>query len=1078
VAIIKVETPQGVVDVEIEGDQPTPQEMADIDRQFFGSPQQQGAEIDLATASLEEIKEYIRQTEGAGAAGTAPQVAPPGAIEGQSVIDPSAVDYETGVKDIPLRMFVSRGDNFAEKVARLNQAGFGTDAILQDNKGEVIIDLDKVSDQTKTRYNIEGTGLRALDEAEGFTKEDIVEFFSETSGPLAGGITASLAASGYGLVPAAALAGAGSAFGYLVDEGFEYAQGLRRETTDDLLQGTAFEFVLGGAGEGLGRTISSVFGRMIKGPGGEEANAARALGRDLTTKYGGSPTVRAANLSPILGRLQAIYEGVFPNEGVAKQNAKALMAYIDDLETSSGIKSNVDKDELLKSLNKTISDIYGTTDDLVKEANKGLEETIDREINKLLKMFDTPDQLQGEAGLAVVKAMEVAKKSFDEDVSRLYKRADELLGGKERAFLPTANLVATAQAIGKESIDFKNSELYNFIIKLKDQNMTLSDANAIRTAIKHSEYDPKLVGAADETAVNGLIKAIDKSFDQAEVVARSRLAKSPKVGGVIGPNGKFIPRAEVESIAEGLDTFRKAQKLYGAGIERFRQVQAEKLFSDYKKAPGNFEPRQLLKEGFLIVPGDATRLKKFLRTIVPSGREAVERPTTLDDVVPNVEVDLGGGRVGSMRDLVKSLPENDPLRQNFEGRLRDAQRFADDVAAARGQGVAVTEAVRTTMARDYLQKVITRDRGSKTIVGMGDDGRPIEGYDAVKISEKLRSLGETGEVLFGKDNYKTVQALLADLSTVSPRLTEDQLSRMAALPIAEQRIFVNDLIKAQKEQFKGGSLLNQIAKHVQDGNVDKVVDTIFTKNNSGRIKQAQQVLPEDVMDEVRSLALQRILRVSGSVDDTSETFLNDLMTGANAKAVETALKAYGDDTLIAMFGKETTDGLKEFARASRALSNEPIKGLGALAPATIAGSLGIVGMLTAPLATLTTAGAIKGASMLLRSKPFLEVITKPTGVRPGQGVPYDKLGRALEATWETTAQLAQQGFERPSEEVEPTTETGQAQFAPTAMQSVTRAVTAPLTGLQTPQPSQVRNQVSSILIPNQATRSLAESLAK
>jgi len=1077
VAIIKVETPQGVVDVEIEGDQPTPQEMADIDRQFFGSPQQQGAEIDLATASLEEIKEYIRQTEGAGAAGTTPQVAPSGTVEGQPVIDPSAVDYDTGVKDIPLRMFVARGDNYAEKVARLNRAGFGSDAILQDNKGEIIIDLDKVSDQTKARYNIEGTGLRALDEAEGFTKQDVVEFFSEASGPLAGGITASLAASGYGTIPAMLFAGGGSAFGYLVDEGFEYAQGLRRETGDDLVRGTGFEFLLGGLGEGAGRAISSAFGRIIKGPGGEEAEAARTLSRNLVTEFGGSPTVRASNLSPILGRLQAIYEGVFPNEGVARQNAKALMAYIDDLETTSGIKSNVDKDALLDSLNKTITDIYGTTDDMVKEANRTLEETVDREIGKLLKMFDTPDQLQGEAGLAVVKAMEVAKKSFDEDVSRLYARADDLLGGKERAFLPTANLVATAQAIGKESIDFKNSELYNFIVKLKNQNMTLSDANAIRTAIKHSEFDPKLVGAADETAINGLIKAIDKSFDQAEVLARSRLARSPKVGGVIGPNGKFIPRAEVESIAQGLDTFRKAQKLYGAGIERFRQVEAEKLFSDYKKAPGNFEPRQLLKEGFLIVPGDATRLKKFLRTVVPSGREAVERPTTLDDVVPDIELDLGGGRVGSMRDLVKGLPENDPLRQSFEGRLREAQRFADDVAAARGQGVAITEAVRTTMARDYLQKIILRDPGSRTIIGMGDNGRPIEGYNAVKISEKLRSLGETGEVLFGKENYKTVQALLADLSTVSPRLTDDQLSRMMGLPIAEQRKFVDDLIKAQKEQMKGGTLLNQISRHVQDGNIEKVVDSIFMKNNSGRIKQAEQILPPEIMEDVRSLALQRILQVSGKADDTAETFVTDLMTGANAKAVETALKAYGDDTLIAMFGKETTDGLKEFAKASRALSNEPIKGLGALAPATIAGSLGVVGMLTAPLVTLTTAGAIKGASMLLRSKPFLKLITRPTGVRPGQGVPYDELGRALEMVWETTAQLSQQGFARPSEE-EDEEQAQQAQIAPTATQSLTRAVTAPVTGLNLPTRSQVSDATSSILIPDQATRALAQSLGR
>ena len=34
------------------------------------------------------------------------------------------------------------------------------------------------------------------------------------------------------------------------------------------------------------------------------------------------PTVRATNTAPILGRMQAIYEGVFPNQKAAQQNAE------------------------------------------------------------------------------------------------------------------------------------------------------------------------------------------------------------------------------------------------------------------------------------------------------------------------------------------------------------------------------------------------------------------------------------------------------------------------------------------------------------------------------------------------------------------------------------------------------------------------------------------------------------------------------------------------------------------------------------------------------------------------------------
>ena len=376
------------------------------------------------------------------------------------------------------------------------------------------------------------------------------------------------------------------------------------------------------------------------------------------------------------------------------------------------------------------------------------------------------------------------------------------------------------------------------------------------------------------------------------------------------------------------------------------------------------------------------------------------------------------------------------------------------------------------MARDYLKKIINSP-DSRVVIGMGDDGVPITGYDAVKIAGQLKALGETGDVLFGKENYKTVQALMADLSTVSPRLTPAQLEQMTGLPIAEQRRFVDDLSKAQKEQFKGGTLLAEISKHVQRGDVNKVVDTIFTKNNSGRIKQAEEVLPPDVMEEVRSIVLQRLLRPSGSADDTAEIFINDLMTGKNAKDIETAMKAYGDDSLIAMFGKETTDGLKEFVKASRALSDEPIKGLGALAPATIAGSLGVVGMLTAPLATLSTAAAIKAASVLLRNKSYLKMITKPTGVRPGEGVDYDELGRAMEAMWEVTAQFGQQTVDR--DNPEPNQAPEQPSPARAAVQS---AITAPLQNINIPPVSQMTNQASSILIPEEATRALAQSLGR
>ena len=61
--VIQVETPEGVIKVEIDGETPTQQELDALDAQFF---QQKPKSIDLATASREEIREYARKRRAMG----------------------------------------------------------------------------------------------------------------------------------------------------------------------------------------------------------------------------------------------------------------------------------------------------------------------------------------------------------------------------------------------------------------------------------------------------------------------------------------------------------------------------------------------------------------------------------------------------------------------------------------------------------------------------------------------------------------------------------------------------------------------------------------------------------------------------------------------------------------------------------------------------------------------------------------------------------------------------------------------------------------------------------------------------
>jgi hypothetical protein len=208
--------------------------------------------------------------------------------------------------------------------------------------------------------------------------------------------------------------------------------------------------------------------------------------------------------------------------------------------------------------------------------------------------------------------------------------------------------------------------------------------------------------------------------------------------------------------------------------------------------------------------------------------------------------------------------------------------------------------------------------------------------------------------------------------------------------------------------LKGINLLRVLEQAAADGDANRVLNAVLKPNNVSAVKAAKDILGDQspTMEAVRDLAVRDILAKAA---DPGDDFVETVFSGKNAAAIERALNSYGRTTLNELLGADVVDGLYSLARFSRTASNDPIKGLGALAPATIASSLGVVGLITAPFVTLSTAASLLAMSKLLRTKAFLDVITRPTGVRPGAGVDYDKVGRALEMAWEIVGQVGAQG---------------------------------------------------------------------
>ena len=126
-AIIKVDTPDGVKKVEIAGDTPTQEEQQLILNTFFPEPQgvrRQAGEIDLTTASIEEIREYNRALRSQGIDPTTG-----GQMTEEEFINTykePGVDYSTGVDDVTgfSRFQFGRMDTAEEKKAYLTQSEY------------------------------------------------------------------------------------------------------------------------------------------------------------------------------------------------------------------------------------------------------------------------------------------------------------------------------------------------------------------------------------------------------------------------------------------------------------------------------------------------------------------------------------------------------------------------------------------------------------------------------------------------------------------------------------------------------------------------------------------------------------------------------------------------------------------------------------------------------------------------------------------------------------------------------------------------------------------------------------------
>ena len=1075
--IITVETPNGPIRVEIAGEAPTEREkqaiIAGVTRMSkTGSPTIETrapgtTKPDLATMTPEQIREYVRMRQQAGFDETGQQMSPE---EYASVYKEEGVDYSTGLQDVGnfSRFGYGRMDTDKERENYLRRS-VGPNGYRQDALGRFVL-----TKEGRKNLGMEDGPEIAIDE-EGLSWGDFKEFLGETALPMTAGIGAGLMASGVGFVPGVLIAGGSAAAGKVLDEAIETAQGLQDQTFGDVMRDAAFEGAFSAGGEGVGRGVSKLFGRMIKGPGGAENEALRKQARDLLDRNF-RPTVAGATdegFRPILNRLQSVYEAVFPNKKAATQNLDNIVAELRALRTVDPAAL----DDLSNIVRQDIDNLYATADEKLLKAQTNLNTVLDKEIGRVMKTL----RREGVVPKDLAEVLQLRKRIFDENLDSVFSATSNTLRGQ--AIVPTAGIKKELDRLVNDSAaDIGGTKFARMVSELPEY-ATVQDVTRIRTALADATYSPSLVADVNVGALGALRSSITAALNDTEI-SLARAVGMPVEEGmtIVGPKG-FT--ASLKEMSDALGTLRRANSLYRAGMKRFDNVVTQSIMKQAQR--GQLNERFIFDQ--IIQKDNPEAFRQLMKAV--RGAKYIEGLPAGDRTARQALVN--GMPIERARAEMNLLPEGSQARRLLAQEIRRVETRTAEAQAASKVGAESAEGLRQDLARMYLQNVVGRSR-------VIDPSTGAELIDPIKFSSILREKGSVFDELF-RGEKKELNDLLAVMqrgkADLAPSVVEDIMSRNQ--PLAEA---LQGLKKTQAER----TALEQSGffRALREGDAEAIAKEVL--KSKGNIEKAKKSFSPEAFDGIRDAAMGRILQqadiattVGGEVKMTDD-FVEAFRSGRLGDRLQGIVNSYGDETLDQLFGPGTAKALNTVAADMIRTSNASIAGKGGLAAPQIALGLGMVSIILNPLATLPTAAAYMVMSKALRNPTVLRAIMasrQPNTVRQflsGKFRANDPLAQGLQMMNQLVAQVTAQGVRGVSGQAEQETEPMQAlaekRYEETRQskgardmlgalekigQGAAASVTQPMTsamGAAAPGPTAplAARAANPILVPNPATR--------
>jgi hypothetical protein len=812
--------------------------------------------------------------------------------------------------------------------------------------------------------------------------------------------------------------GVGSAVGKAAEEEvFDTQQGFQLQDRDDLNDLYKTEFILGSLGQGLGEAVGGAYGLLLgrKAPTGDvrllkQGNKGRVvtdvmkldrnLGREATEKE-----IKRAIKDGKVGMLdykfvpsQATLKKQLP--GKTQQIAEQVVGPARAKEANAYLFGNLNY--LLKAIdahdvasNKYISQATkGGLDEQIQAARNALsleEQNVTKILNDLLKdiqedAFNVGDmtQLEGleEVGTNIIETLQQARSQVVGTIGKSYDKVDQQFLNLMKIPAGGTNEEKLVAGALRDTIG-------------RTQARYLKDARNILQQYKESNSAWQLGGARDPDISANLVNQIDNILNDMEQKALTGKLDLRNVRNSYDTLKDYaemsmVPTQLRRTLISVLNKFddRRTLNIDDAGIVTKGKQGADSIFTALEQTGEEEFARNLADTLRTLNLGDEFTLdaaqQKVLNETIEGLRDANKLSARLlepfDRVAINKVIEQGGRGATNADEVYLKLVERGKTKdlQDLFKNLRSYDEYKRSLNQTSNKEQELKSQLRKRLFYN-AGRSSTDTSGPEDVIDFTAFARVIKKFEGENEGKLLALFEDAGG---GRSTGKLVLDSINQLAKLKPNIKPVDLKSLVndfttsgkGLGSEQGVVFVQQLSELAKASEK--KLIFEANRAIVDlpnKGVEETVQAIFRPRSGSNIEILKETLKDtpEVFKDIQLASMQKLLSKSIDFNYNGKGNITEIFKPGHLKS---ALETYGDETLEAMFGKEVTQGLKDFQRYID-LSTVGEIGRGGSAGGLVAAGIA-AGVVFAPLATLPTLAGLAVMRQLFSDPRFVGLMLK------------------------------------------------------------------------------------------------------